>query len=217
MSHAIRRTESIGDLKNMNYDACVAANRSNLLRALLVPLLLALLTACTKVPEGVQPVDGFELQRFLGKWYEIARLDHGFERNLRNVTAEYVAADGEEIKVINRGYNEKKGEWTEDEAVAKVLDDPTIASLKVSFFGPFWGGYHVIALDKQNYRYAMVTGPSKTLLWILSRDKTLDDKVMGDLINQAGKAGYDTKRLIFVKQDDPPAEDTGAGAPTGDK
>lgn len=177
-----------------------------LARALSLLALLALAAGCTKVPEGVQPVNGFDLKRFLGTWYEIARLDHGFERNLRNVTAEYVAGDEGEIKVVNRGFNEKKGEWTEEDAEAKVLGDPDVGSLKVSFFGPLWGGYHIIALDQENYRYAMITGPSKSLLWILSRDKTLEDKVLGNLISQAGKAGYDTKKLIYVKQDEPPVQ-----------
>ncbi|MBS1212892.1 MAG: lipocalin [Proteobacteria bacterium] len=179
--------------------------------------MIGLLVGCTKVPEGVQPVSGFELPRFLGKWYEIARLDHGFERNLQNVTAEYVAGEDGEIKVLNRGFNEKTGQWAEDDAVAKMAGEGDVGSLKVSFFGPFWGGYHIIALDRENYGYAMVTGPSKSLLWILARDKTLDDKTLGTLISQATKWGYDTKKLIYVKHGEPqqkPAEQPQPAAST---
>ena len=164
---------------------------------------LCWLAGCTTIPGGLQAVQGFQLQRYLGKWYEIARLDHSFERDLDHVTAEYALRDGGGVTVINRGFDAKKGEWRQAEGVARFTEGADVGSLKVSFFGPFWGGYHIIALDQQNYRYAMVSGPSRSFLWILSRDKTLDDKTLADLIGQATKWGFDTKKLIFVKQDLP--------------
>lgn len=162
-----------------------------------------LLTGCTKIPDGLQAVQGFQVDRYLGRWYEIARLDHSFERNLDDVTAEYtVRADGE-IAVVNSGFDVKKNEWQKAEGVARFTKGKDVGSLKVSFFGPFWGGYHVIALDQENYRYAMISGPSRSFLWILSRDKTLDDRTLADLTSKAAQWGFDTKKLIFVKHDSP--------------
>jgi apolipoprotein D and lipocalin family protein len=158
-----------------------------------------MLGSCTRIPTGLYPVSGFEADRYLGKWYEIARLDHSFERNLSNVTAEYAWRDGGEITVVNRGFDEKKGKWREARGVARFLGDKDLGSLKVSFFGPFWGGYHVIALDKQDYRYSMVTGPNRSYLWILSREKTLEGTLLSDLISRAERLGFDTKELIYVE------------------
>jgi len=165
--------------------------------------LLVLFLGCTGIPEGLQAVDGFDAGRYLGKWYEIARLDHAFERGLGNVTAEYSKGSGDEIQVLNRGFDIQEGQWREIRGVARFIGEKNIGSLQVSFFGPFWGGYHIIVLDRENYGYAMVTGPSRSYLWILSREKTLDDQVLTGLISRAKAWGFDTDRLIFVKQDMP--------------
>ena len=158
---------------------------------------------CTGVPKGLKPVSDFDGQRYMGKWYEIARLDHSFERNLSNVSATYTLSTDGEIAVINRGYNEKTGEWKQIEGRARFIGDKTVGSLKVSFFGPFYGGYHVIALDKENYSYAMVAGPSLSYLWILARSPTLDETVLSDLTEKAAAWGFKTAELIAVSHDRP--------------
>jgi apolipoprotein D and lipocalin family protein len=168
-------------------------------RFLVALVAVLMLPSCTKVPTGLHPVDGFEADRYLGKWYEIARLDHSFERNLSNVTAEYSWREGGGINVVNRGFDQRKGKWREAKGVARFIGDKNLGSLKVSFFGPFWGGYHVIALDKQDYRYSMVAGPNRSYLWILSRDKTLDETVVSALVSEAERLGFEGKELIYVE------------------
>jgi apolipoprotein D and lipocalin family protein len=162
-----------------------------------------ILTGCTGIPEGLEPVPGFELDRYLGKWYEIARLDHSFERNLRNVSATYSRGKNGDIRVRNRGFNAKTGSWKQIEGHARFIEDDTVGSLKVSFFGPFYGGYHIIELDKQYYGYSMVTGPSRSYLWILSRQNTLDESVYAKLVSRADAWGFDTAQLIRVEQNPP--------------
>jgi len=156
---------------------------------------------CTGVPKGLEPVSEFDGERYMGRWYEIARLDHSFERNLSNVSAMYTAKENGEIAVLNRGYNEKTGEWKQIEGKARFVSDETIGSLKVSFFGPFYGGYHVIELDKVDYSYAMVSGPNLSYFWILSRTKLLDEAVYSELVNRAAALGFDTTGFIRVKHD----------------
>jgi len=165
--------------------------------------LLILFLGCTGIPEGLQAVDSFDAGRYLGKWYEIARLDHAFERGLANVTAEYSRGIGDDIEVVNRGFDTQKGQWREIRGVARFIGEKNIGSLEVSFFGPFWGGYHIIALDMGNDGYAMVTGPSRSYLWILSREKTLDEQVLAGLISRAKAWGFETDRLIFVEHNMP--------------
>jgi len=159
------------------------------------------ISGCTGVPKGLEPVSGFDGDRYLGKWYEIARLDHSFERNLSNVSAMYTAIEKGEIAVLNRGYNEKAGEWKQIEGKARFVGNETVGSLKVSFFGPFYGGYHVIELDRIDYSYAMVSGPSRTYLWILSRTALLDEAIYSRLITRAAELGFDTTKIIRVEHD----------------
>jgi apolipoprotein D and lipocalin family protein len=166
------------------------------------PLLAAVaifLTACTVAPEGVEPVSGFELNRYLGTWYEIARLDHRFERGLSNVTATYSLRDDGGVRVINRGYDAEDGEWNEAEGKAYFVGDEDTGQLKVSFFGPFYGGYNIIELDKDGYRYSMVAGPDRSYLWILSREPDLDDTVLERLLAKAGELGFPLGELIMVE------------------
>ena len=162
-----------------------------------------LITGCTGIPEGLESVNGFEPGRYLGKWYEIARLDHTFERNLSNVSATYTREEKGDIRVQNKGFNAKTGVWKQIEGHARSLENEAVGSLKVSFFGPFYGGYHVIALDKETYSYSMVSGPSRSYLWILSRTKTLDDDIYAGLVKIADGWGFDTQKLIKVPQDVP--------------
>ena len=154
---------------------------------------------CTAVPKGLEPVTGFEPDRYLGNWYEIARLDHAFERNLSNVSATYTRGEKGDIRVKNRGFNAKTGAWKQIEGNARFLESDAVGSLKVSFFEPFYGGYHIIVLDRQNYGYAMVAGPSRSYLWILSRRKMLDESIYAKLVSQADAWGFDTPKLIKVE------------------
>jgi apolipoprotein D and lipocalin family protein len=164
-------------------------------------LVTSAVLGCTSVPKGLEPVSEFDGGRYLGKWYEIARLDHSFERNLSNVSAMYTAKEKGEIAVLNRGYNEKAGEWKQIEGKARLVGDESVGSLKVSFFGPFYGGYHVIELDRINYSYAMVSGPSRSYLWILSRTTKMDEAIYLKLVNRAAALGFDTAGLIRVEHD----------------
>ena len=160
-----------------------------------------LLSACVGVPEGLALVQGFELERYLGRWYEIARLDHSFERGLEQVTAEYSLREDGGVKVINRGYNPAEDEWDEAEGKAYFVGEPDVGQLKVSFFGPFYGGYNIIALDKENYRYSLVAGPDRSYLWILARDPQLDQAVLDRLVETARQMGFATDQLIWVEHD----------------
>jgi len=164
-------------------------------------LMTFIVLGCTGVPKGIEPVSDFDGDRYMGKWYEIARLDHSFERNLSNVSAIYTAQEDGTISVVNRGFNEKAGEWKQIEGKARFIQDGTIGSLKVSFFGPFYGGYHVIELDRENYSYAMVSGPSRSYLWILSRTRELDEAIYSGLVSRAAELGFEATELIRVKHD----------------
>ena len=166
-----------------------------------VILLVTVLSGCTGIPKGLEPVTDFEPDRYLGKWYEIARLDHSFERGLTNVSAEYTRKDNGDIRVLNRGFKVKTGEWKDIEGRARLIKDDKVGSLKVSFFGPFYGGYHIIELDKINYSYAMVSGPSRSYLWILSRERNMDEGIYAKLVSRADKLGFETEQLILVAHD----------------
>ena len=155
-------------------------------------------SGCTGIPKGLAPVTDFEPDRYLGQWYEIARLDHSFERGLSNVSAIYSRAEGEKLTVVNRGYDRRKKKWKEIEGKAKLLKSPDVGSLKVSFFGPFYSGYHIIVLDQKNYSFAMVAGYSRDYLWILSRQTSLDKTVLADLVSKAKQWGFETDQLITV-------------------
>lgn len=161
-----------------------------------------LIWGCTSVPEGVKPVQGFEADRYLGTWYEIARFDHSFERGLSQITANYSMRDDGGIRVLNRGYNAEEGEWNEAEGKAYFVEDKQTGHLKVSFFGPFYASYVVAELDKENYHYSLVTGPDKTYLWILSRTPELPQTVLDGLIKKAKSLGFDTSKLIWVEHKD---------------
>ncbi len=174
------------------------------LRTLLLCCAL-LLAACTSVPDGITPVSHFELDRYLGKWYEIARLDHSFERGLSDVSAQYRRQPDGSIEVINRGYSAEKGAWKEAVGTALPIGEATQGSLKVSFFGPFYGGYHIAALDERDYRWSLVVGPSRDYLWILARERRLPAEVREQMLNKARELGFATDRLIWVRQERPDA------------
>jgi apolipoprotein D and lipocalin family protein len=158
-------------------------------------------SGCTGIPDGVQAVTGFELDRYLGTWYEIARLDHSFERGMSNVTANYSMRDDGGVSVLNRGYKVAKGEWDEASGKAYVVGDADVGQLKVSFFGPFYGGYNIVELDKSGYQYALVAGPDRDYLWILSRTAQMAPDVLQSLVDKARELGFATDELIFVEHD----------------
>lgn len=153
---------------------------------------------CTGVPENVQPVDNFQLDRYLGRWYEIARLDHSFERGLTEVTADYSLNDDGSVRVLNRGFSALEGEWREAEGRARFAGPENIGQLEVSFFGPFYASYVIVALD-QDYRHALVSGYNKSYLWILSREPQMPRAALERLIRRAAELGYPTDELIFVE------------------
>ena len=172
----------------------------SLLPLLSIPLLL---TACLGMPDGVKPVQNFELDRYLGSWYEIARLDHSFERGLSNVTAQYSLQDDGGVRVINRGYSAKKGEWKEAEGKAFFVGGEDQGYLKVSFFGPFYGSYVVFELDHDNYEYAFISGPDRSYLWLLSRTPQIDDETMRRFEQQARSLGFNLDELVLVSHEAP--------------
>ncbi len=160
--------------------------------------LVFLLAGCVGVPDGVTPVEDFDLERYLGRWYEIARLDHPFERGLDRVTADYsLRADGW-VAVRNRGCATTENRWKEAEGKATFAGARDQGHLKVSFFGPFYGSYVVFGLDREHYRYSLVCGPDKSYLWILARDPQLGADVKAALLQKAAAAGFETDRLIYV-------------------
>lgn len=161
---------------------------------------VVLLSGCTAVPKGIKPVAGFDVQRYMGTWHEVARLDHSFERGLTRVTAEYALNDNGTVSVANQGWDERRQRWKEARGRALFRGDPSVGSLKVSFLGPFYGGYHVIALDRNGYSYSMVCGPSRSYLWILSREPALDDAARANLVQQARDFGFAADDLIWVSQ-----------------
>ena len=166
---------------------------------LAVIALLFLMTGCTGVPKGIEPVTGFDQQRYLGTWYEIARLNHSFEEGLSQVTAEYSLNNDGSIKVVNRGYNAEAGEWKEAEGRAVFVGDSNVGHLKVSFFGPFYASYVVFELDDQ-YTTAYITGYDRDYLWLMSRTPEVSDEVLDAFKERAEAEGFELGELIVVEQ-----------------
>lgn len=157
------------------------------------------MSGCINMPDNIFPVTGFDVSRYMGKWYEIARLDHSFERGLEKVTAHYSLRNDGGIKVVNRGFDPKKNKWKEVVGKAYFVDESDIGRLKVSFFGPFYGSYNIIDLDKNNYSYSMVCGSDTSYLWILARTPGIKDSLYSELLVKARNLGFRTDNLIFVK------------------
>jgi len=168
---------------------------------LIVASTLSWLSACssTGVPEGIEAVSGFEISRYLGTWYEIARLDHAFERGLEAVSAEYALADDGSVRVANRGWSIEDQAWQQAEGRARFEQDPGTAHLAVSFFGPFYGSYVVFELDP-GYQQAFVTGDDRDTLWFLARTPTVSEADMARFASRAEALGFDLDGLIRVDQ-----------------
>lgn len=174
---------------------------ATLLKRWLLVFGLVGLGGCTGLPEGIEPVTGFETDRYLGTWYEIARLDHSFERGLTNVQADYSRNDDGSLRVVNRGFNVEKGQWDEADGRAVFVADQNTGHLKVSFFGPFYASYVVFELDKQDYSYAYVTGYNRDYLWFLSRTPEVSDDAIEAFRRRARAEGFDLEELILVGQE----------------
>ncbi|MEO8820967.1 MAG: lipocalin family protein [Ginsengibacter sp.] len=176
-------------------------NRKNAVTATLIAIAgtSLILHSCRTIPKGVSAVDNFDKEKYLGKWFEIARLNYSFEKNLNNVTAEYSLKDNGNIKVVNRGYNFKKKKESKSVGKAKFVDADTVGKLKVSFFGPFYAGYNVIAID-DDYKYALVAGKNHKYLWLLSREQTMPDNIKNEYFSIAKNAGFPVDDLVWVTQ-----------------
>lgn len=164
--------------------------------ALITSILLALY-GCTGLPKGIEPVTEFDEARYLGTWYEIARLNHSFEEGLSQVTAEYTLNDDGSIKVVNRGYNAEKGEWEEAEGKALFVGERDVGHLKVSFFGPFYSSYVVFELD-EDYTTAYLTGHNRNYLWLMSRTPEVSEEALEEFKARAEAEGFDLQELIIV-------------------
>src|SRR5690606_16451627 len=158
------------------------------------------IASCQNIPETAEAVQGFEKEKYLGKWYEIARLDFKYEEGLNNTSAHYSLNDDGSIKVINKGYDVEKKEWKEAEGKARFVGNDSVGMLEVSLFGPFYSGYNVIAID-ENYDYALVAGKDLNYLWILSRETIIPEDIKKEYLKIAEDIGYDTSNLVWVEHD----------------
>lgn len=159
---------------------------------------LLILNSCSvRLPKGAKPVAHFDLEKYLGTWYEIARLDHRFEKNMDRNTAEYSMKGNGVIRVYNKGYDNRRNKWRSATGEARPVEGAETGRLKVAFFKPFWAAYNVIDIDS-NYEYALVVGKNLKYLWILSRHTTIPDNYRKRFLKKAQQLGYDTDALIWV-------------------
>lgn len=165
--------------------------------AALAALSAASRAVMTRVPRGIEPVSGFDARLYMGRWYEIARLDHRFERGMTDVTADYALNEDGSVRVINSGV--RNGRRKSVEGTARFKGDPDVASLAVSFFPGFPGGYHVFALD-EGYQWAMISGPDRGYLWILARQPGMEEELYRQLVGIAEDRGFPVDGLIRVEQ-----------------
>lgn len=151
-----------------------------------------------KPPNDIHPITHFELSRYLGTWYEIARIDNRFEKGLSRVSAHYSLLDDNGVKVVNKGWNDKKQKWEHAIGKAYFVESPQNGALKVSFFGPFYGGYNIIKIDK-NYQVALVVGNDKDYLWVLSRSPKISSDVVDEYLSFAKENGFDIQRVMLFQ------------------
>ena len=170
------------------------------MRKTFLALMSLVLSGCHGYPAAVTPVRNFDIEKYLGKWYEIARLDHSFERGLEQVTAEYSLQSNGRVRVINRGFSRSTDEWKEAVGKAHFSRETDEGYLKVSFFGPFYSSYVVFGLDHKQYQYAFVSGPNELYLWLLSRTPSVDKDVIALFVKTADDMSFNTEELIHVQQ-----------------
>ncbi|MDU9048799.1 MAG: lipocalin family protein [Candidatus Electrothrix sp. Rat3] len=171
------------------------------MKKLILSIWSLLLTGCLGYPTSVKPVTDFELNKYLGKWYEIARLDHSFERGLEKVSAEYSLSEDGGVKVKNIGFSTKKNKWNEAIGKAFFVRESDEGYLKVSFFGPFYGSYVIFELDKENYQYAFIASSNTSYLWFLSRTPTVSAELKAQFKKRAEELNFNTQELIWVNQE----------------
>ncbi len=162
-------------------------------------VVLFLFTACSYKDPNIKSVQKVDLDRYLGSWYEIARYEHRFEKDCKNVTATYSIKENKKIEVINSCTKITTNNKTEAIGEAYAVDN-TNSKLKVSFFWPFYGDYWIIMLD-EDYSYAVISEPSKKYLWILSRDKKLDENIKDNILKRLESLDYDLSKLIWTIQE----------------
>ncbi len=179
------------------------------MRKFLLFIVSMIFGGCVGIPEGITPVGDFDLNRYLGKWYEMARLDHSFERGMDRVTAEYSIRDDGGVKVLNRGFLTSENRWKEAEGRAYFVRSENEGYLKVSFFGPFYGSYVIFELDSEEYQYAFVTSSNRSYLWLLSREPVISEDLKQRFLTSAEELGFDVEELIFVEHDIPDEADPG--------
>ena len=153
------------------------------------------LSACDATEIDNSTLKSVDLNRYVGRWYEIAKFDHIFERGLDFAMANYTLREDGKIDVLNTGV--KDGRAKDAKGIAKTTNISGL--LKVSFFGPFYSDYRILMLDT-NYQYALVGGSNENFLWILSRTPQLDDATRSLILAEAEKRGYNTSKLVWVKQ-----------------
>lgn len=165
-------------------------------------IFLILFVSCKSQKMELSVVQNVNLEKYLGKWYEIARFPHSFEKNLKCVTAEYALKKNGKISVLNKGYLIKEPTiYKLASGTAWVPDKNEPGKLKVRFFWPFAGNYWILELEEANYSYALVGDNSRNYLWILSRTKTLDTDIYNMLVESAKQKGFDINKLQMVDQD----------------
>ena len=167
---------------------------------LIIATFLSVVSGGCSPKKHLSTVDAVELSRYVGKWYEIARLPNSFEKKLTCVTANYALKENGGIKVTNKGFNTEKQEWEEANGHAKVPDPENPGELRVSFFRPFYGDYYIIELDP-NYEHVLVGSPSRKYLWILARNKSIKVEVYDDYLKTAKQLGFDTHNIHRTSQD----------------
>ncbi|NOU00193.1 MAG: lipocalin [Gallionella sp.] len=161
---------------------------------------VVLLWGCaTTVLEGLEPVTGFNVERFMGKWYEIERIENMYETGLGNVSAEYFLSPDGNIRVIHRGFHPRRNSWSIATGQISFVGSRDVGSFKITFGSPVPLPYNVLEIDPQ-YRYAMVSGIDRDSLWILSREPQLDRSILDSLVAKAKTLGFSTKNLMYVEQ-----------------
>ncbi len=170
------------------------------LRNITLFLFVGFLFGCTGLPKGIEPIRDFDLQQYYGKWYEIARLDHRFERGLQQVSAEYSAGEDGFVVVKNRGYKKADDEWKQITGRAKFKSDPQTGHLLVSFFGPFYASYVIFELD--DYEQVYIAGGNRRNLWFLSRTPEVSEADKEKFLQKVQASGFNTEGLIWVDQSD---------------
>lgn len=180
----------------MKYRAAALRSRNPLGAVALFSLLW--LAGCAHAPEGIEPVRDFDVQRYMGTWHEVARLDHGFERGMDKVTATYSLQPDGTVRVVNRGFLTAKNEWREAVGKATFTGPSDVGALKVSFFGPFYGGYNVVDIDP-DYSTVLIVGPTRSYLWILSRVPDPPAVTVERLVRKARDLGFDTGALVYPR------------------